>query len=184
MPCLPDEENRMTFAEATRGTEAPLSVMEGLCLVDVSFRDFTGRKRAGQLVVHESVRQDMLDIFALMEKTGFPLSRVIPISAYDWSDDASMAANNTSAFNYRFVAGTGRLSRHALGLAVDINPFLNPVMYADGRISPPGARYLPGVDGTLTPESPIVLAFLQRGWQWGGLFQSFKDYHHFEKSAT
>lgn len=184
MPSLPVSGDRMTFAEATAGSSAPPDVIARLCLIDVPYLDFDGCRRDGQLVVHEAVRQDILQVFRDMASWDFPIARMVPIVGYGWSDDASMADNNTSAFNYRVVAGTGRLSAHALGLAVDINPFLNPVVYADGRISPPGATYRPGDRGVLSAEHPVVRSFVQRGWQWGGNFLSFQDYHHFEKRAA
>jgi peptidoglycan LD-endopeptidase CwlK len=181
MPCLSIADNLMTFDEAIAGTKAPRSVIEHLCLVNAAYRSFEGGRYQGQLIVHEAVREDIIDIFALMEQVGFPMARVIPIVRYGWSDDASMADNNTSAFNYRFVMGTERLSAHARGLAIDINPLLNPVIYEDGHISPPGACYLPGAEGVLDLGNPVVMEFLKRGWQWGGLFDTFHDYHHFER---
>lgn len=170
----------MTFDEAVAGTDAPPSVVGTLCLLDVRYISFDGLLHQGQIVVHGIVRQDVLRVFELMEEIGFPIGRAVPIVKYGWSDDASMADNNSSAFNYRYVAGTSRLSAHAGGLAVDINPYANPVIYEDGRTSPEGAQYYPGDKGVLTLESPVVQEFLGRGWKWGGQFVSFKDYHHFE----
>jgi hypothetical protein len=86
-----------------------------------------------------------------------------------------------SLFNYRLVAGTERLSHHASGRAVDINPLQNPAVYKDGRIEPPGAVYNPGEAGAVSEASPVVQAFLKRGWQWGAEFETVKDYHHFQK---
>ena len=180
MPFSIITDSRMTREEALAGTTAPASVMDLLCLIDVDYLSFEDRLHRGQLVVHEAAGPDILAIFRLMRETGFPVGRVVPIVRYGWSDDASMAANNSSAFNYRFVAGTGRLSAHARGMAVDINALQNPVVYQDGRISPPGAQYHPGEKGVLTADSAVVREFLLRGWQWGGQFSTFKDYHHFE----
>jgi peptidoglycan L-alanyl-D-glutamate endopeptidase CwlK len=92
-----------------------------------------------------------------------------------------MAADNSSAFNYRLIAGTDRLSRHALGRAVDINPRENPAIYPDGRIVPAGAVRRPGKPGTFTEDHPVVRAFREKGWRWGGDFTHLRDYHHFEK---
>jgi hypothetical protein len=174
-------DSRMSFAEAVAGTQAPESLIRELCLVDVSYYAFDGKLHSGQLVVHRSVRQDVEEVFALIKKERFPVARVVPIVRYGWSDDASMADNNTSAFNYRFIAGTQRLSRHAAGHAVDINPRQNPVMYRDGRIAPEGAVYRPGTEGTFSEESPVVRAFIERGWFWGGHFETLMDAHHFQK---
>lgn len=174
-------DSRMTFAEAVAGTRAPLHVIRELCLVDVLYYSFDGKLHQGQVIVHQSVRPDVEEIFALIKRERFPIAKAVPIVKYGWSDNASMAANNTSAFNYRRVAGTRRLSRHATGHAVDINPVQNPVIYRTGRISPKGAFYQPGTKGTLSEDSPVVRAFIERGWRWGGHFESMMDAHHFQK---
>ena len=177
-------DSAMTFAEAVSGCTSPETVLAALRLIDVSYYGFDGKLHKGQIVVHYSVEQDIHEIFSLIRKVRFPLNSVIPIVRYNWSDEASMATNNSSAFNYRFVAGTQRLSRHASGLAVDLNPFQNPVSYNSGEILPPGAVYQPETAGTLSESSPIVQAFLQRGWLWGGHFLHVQDYHHFEKEEV
>jgi len=72
-----------------------------------------------------------------------PLKKLLLIDEYGGDDDLAVADNNTSCFNYRVVAGSTKLSRHALGLAIDINPFYNPyVTYPDGvkHSSPPGSE--------------------------------------------
>ena len=174
-------DSRMTFEGATAGTRAPREIIEKLCLVDVRYLAFDGRLHQGQLIVHQEVRADIVEIFGLIEQTAFPVCRVVPIVKYDWSDDLSMADNNTSAFNYRLVLGTDRLSNHAFGKAVDINPYFNPVIDEDGRIDPSGASYNPEKVGTFDDSHPIVREFLNRGWRWGGHFMPKKDYHHFDK---
>jgi len=181
MKIFPITDSRMTFEEAITGTTAPRDVIDALSLIHVCYRAFDGRLHQGQLVVHKAVGQDVTEIFRLIETTGFPIARAIPIARYDWSDDRSMAENNTSAFNYRPVLGTDRLSRHAFGRAVDINPLQNPVIYENGRISPDGATYDTEKEGTLSETHPLVREFLNRGWQWGGHFKTLKDYHHFDK---
>jgi len=174
-------DSRMSFAEAIAGTKAPESVIRELCLVDVFYYSFDGKLHQWQVIVHQSVRQDVEEIFALIRRERFPIAGAVPIVKYGWSDNASMADNNTSAFNYRWVAGTRRLSRHAAGHALDINPRQNPVIYRNGRISPKGAVYQPGAKGTLSEDSPVVRAFIERGWRWGGHFETMMDAHHFQK---
>lgn len=174
-------DSKMSFAEAIAGTKAPQHVVRELRLVDVRYYSFDGKLHRGQLIVHQSVHRDVEEIFALIEAEKFPVARVIPIVHYKWSDNASMADNNSSAFNYRFIAGTKRLSRHATGHAIDINPIQNPVIYPNGRISPPGAVYQPGAKGTFSEDCPVLQAFLARGWRWGGHFETMMDAHHFEK---
>lgn len=174
-------DSDLTFKEAIAGTQAPKELRDELVLIDVQYYSTDGKLHQGQLVVHEDVKKDVLEIFEIIKEEKFPVKKVLPIVEYDWSDDASMEDNNTSGFNYRYIAGTKRLSNHAFGKAVDINPRFNPVIYADGRISPSGAEYDPEKEGTFASDHPIVQAFKERGWRWGGDFQSFKDYHHFDK---
>ena len=100
---------------------------------------------------------------------------------YGWQDHESMAANNTSGFNFRVIEGTTKLSLHSFGRALDINPVQNPVIYPHGLIAPEGAVYNPQKKGAFTAANPIVQEFLKRGWHWGGNFEQPKDYHHFEK---
>jgi peptidoglycan L-alanyl-D-glutamate endopeptidase CwlK len=149
-------DSQMSFTEAIDGTKAPDHVIRELCLVDVLYYSFDGKLHQGQLIVHQSVRQEVEEIFALMRSERFPVARAIPIVRYGWSDNASMADNNTSAFNYRRVAGTRRLSRHATGHAVDINPIQNPVIYQSGRMSPKCAVYQPEAAGTLSEDSSVL----------------------------
>lgn len=174
-------DSRLTLAAALTGTAAPPTVTALLCLLEVHYYAFDGKLHQGQLVVHKNFREEVAVIFTIIQARRFPVGKVIPIVHYDWSDEASMADNNSSAFNYRPVAGTTRLSRHAEGLAIDINPCQNPVVYGDGASLPAGAKYRPGASGALAREGPIVQAFVARGWHWGGDFTNRRDYHHFEK---
>ncbi len=176
-------DSAMDFAKAVDGTAAPREIVASLCLIDVCHLGFDGRLHTGQLVVHRDLATEIGEMFVLMERLRFPIAGVLPIARYGWSDEASMAADNSSAFNYRTIAGTDRLSRHALGQAVDINPHENPAVYPDGRIAPAGAVYRPGTPGTFTDDHPAVCAFIERGWRWGGRFDHMRDYHHFEKQG-
>jgi len=92
-----------------------------------------------------------------------------------------MSANNTSAFNYRNIKGTDRLSKHSYGIAIDINPLFNPFVKKNS-VEPEGAKYIPSRKGTLTGSSEVVKIFKSYGWQWGGDWNRGKDYQHFEKN--
>ena len=178
--CIVD--SRVSFDEAIAGTTAPEEVIKSLSLLEVGYYSFDGKLHLGQLVAHRQLAGEMEEIFAAIRDIRFPVARVIPIARYGWSDLTSMADNNTSCFNYRFIAGTTRLSRHASGMAIDINPRQNPVIYEDGTLLPPEAVYSPQAGGAFSPSSPILKEFVSRGWKWGGEFASIKDYHHFEKT--
>jgi hypothetical protein len=96
-----------------------------------------------------------------------------------------MADNNTSAYNCREIPGTGRWARHAFGLAIDLNPQLNPEVDSAGAVQPANAG--PYVDrartdaGMLHAGDAVVRVFTDHGWRWGGDWQTPKDYQHFEK---
>lgn len=173
-------DSEMTFEQAIEGTKAPKELIDSLCLIDVHYFSTDGQIHKGQLVIHKDVKEEVEKIFKLALQYEFPIKKAIPIVKYGWSDSISMAENNTSAFNYRNIAGTNRLSRHSYGKAVDINPMFNP--YIDnGVITPKGGKWDKTRKGTLTEDCPIVKRFIELGWTWGGNFQSYKDYHHFDK---
>jgi peptidoglycan LD-endopeptidase CwlK len=174
-------DSGMSFSEAIAGTGAPEDLIRELCLLDVYYYSFDGKLHRGQLVVNRLLRREVEGIFAMIRQERFPVAKAVPMVQYGWSDERSMEDNNTSAFNYRLIDGTQRLSRHAVGHAVDINPRQNPVIYSSGRILPAGAVYRPGTAGTLTADSAVVRAFENKGWRWGGLFDHVRDLHHFQK---
>ncbi|MBX3044750.1 MAG: M15 family metallopeptidase [Candidatus Kapabacteria bacterium] len=174
-------DSEMTFDSSIAGTKAPKNIIDSLILLDVEYYNFSGSLTRGQLVINQAVEDDVRQAFEILKEEKFPIHKVVPIVKYDWSDDESMKSNNTSAFNYRFIAGTQRLSNHASGRAIDINPRQNPVIYSDGRISPKGAKYNPNEPGTLSSNSKVVIFLKSKGWRWGGDWTSLKDYHHFDK---
>ncbi len=175
-------DSKMSFEEATKGTKAPKELLDSIVLLDVVYYSTDNKKHQGQILVHKTVEEDVKYFFQMAVEEKFPIKQVIPIVSYAWSDDASMSANNSSAFNYRFIAGTTRLSNHSFGKAIDINPYFNPVIYKDPpSTSPKGAKYKPGNPGAFTADSRIVKEMKKRGWRWGGDWTSLKDYHHFDK---
>jgi hypothetical protein len=175
-------DSAMSFAEAIDGSAAPLEIIDALSLIDVMYYSFDGLRHQGQIVVEARLEDDIYEIFQLIEALKFPVGKVIPIVAYQWEDGDSMADNNSSAFNFRVIADTNKLSLHSFGRAVDINPVQNPVIYPTGIIAPDGATYRPKNNGAFTAQNPIVQEFIKRGWHWGGNFEQPKDYHHFEKT--
>jgi len=174
-------DSSMSFSVAIEGTNAPPQIIDILSIIDVCYYSFDGRKHQGQIIVNQELEDDIYEIFNFIEKTLFPVGKVIPVVAYQWDDYSSMADNNSSSFNFRVIQGTTKLSMHSLGKAIDINPVQNPVVYPNGVVAPRGAKYLPKERGTLTEDHPVVQEFLKRGWHWGGNFEQPKDYHHFEK---
>ena len=107
--------------------------------VAVSYWGFDGTPHVGRIVVAKAVAPGLVSVFRTLWRAKFPIRRLQPVSEYRGSDDASMAADNTSAFNCRFVGGTSRWSMHAYGEAVDVNPVENPYMRGS-TLSPPVGR--------------------------------------------
>lgn len=172
----------MTFEEALEGKEIPQEIRDSVTLVTVPYFSFAGTVMEGQLVIHTDLRDEVESIFRTLRGMRFPICRMVPVVAYGWDDDISMAANNTSAFNYRPIAGTIRISQHAYGRAIDINPVQNPYVGADGASVPPGAVYDTEQRGTVTPE--IASLFKSYGWGWGGDWGDRKDWQHFQKPVS
>lgn len=156
-----------------------------LSRVTLTHFGYDGAVRQGDLIVAAEWAEALTSVFLTLFEAGFPIERIEPVSAYGADDDASMAANNTSAFNCRTVAGTSRWSEHAYGRAIDINPLVNPFV-SGSQVEPPGGEaYLdrdPSVPGLIVDGDIVVEAFASIGWEWGGHWESVKDYQHF--SAT
>ena len=159
-----------------------------LRVVRLSFWGFDGRTHTGSLVVNRRATDDVITAFRRLYRARFPIRRMVPVSAYRGSDDASMAADNTSAFNCRRAVGSAaaRWSMHAYGLAVDVNPVENPYVLA-GRVRPPEgrpflnrARYRPGM---AVANGVLVRAFARVGWKWGGRWTGSPDYQHFSTTG-
>lgn len=181
-------DNDMTEREAFDGLDpnCPDEIRTRQKVVTVLYYSFDKKIHRGQLVIDGELENDIKKAFDVMLKEKFPIQSAIPISHKRfrkdgrWDDDLSMAANNTSAFNYRLIAGGTKLSNHAYGRAIDINPVQNPNIKGQ-IVLPHGAEYDPRAEGTITADHPITRAFLRLGWEWGGNWDTRKDYQHFEK---
>jgi hypothetical protein len=160
--------------------------LEQLRYLSVRYWGFDRKPHAGELVVHGDQVVRMLHVLRELWDMRYPIRRMDLIDDFGGSDDASMAADNTSAFNCRPVAGTSRWSEHAYGRAIDVNPVENPYVAGD-RVSPPAGKAF--VDrtrarpGVIRAGDRVVRAFAAIGWGWGGNFASSKDYQHFSASG-
>lgn len=173
-------DSDLNLLEALEGSSVPYSIRKNLEIVTVTYYGFDNKLHKGQLIVHQTIANEVTEIFEEIRNIKFPIEKVIPLVKYNWSDEESMRDNNTSAFNRRYISGTRILSMHAKGLAIDINPLQNPYIKND-IITPPGAEYNPETRGTIRANSPIVKLFKSKGWSWGGDWTSLKDYQHFQK---
>ena len=155
----------------------------------VLYRGFDGNTHIGELIVNQSIATDVLEIMMELYKNDYPIEKMVLIDEYNGDDESSMEDNNTSAFNYRVISNTTTLSKHSLGMAIDINPKYNPyvVTRANGEIiiSPEnGAAYADRNNDfsyKMDENDLCVKLFLEHGFTWGGNWNSVKDYQHFEK---
>lgn len=142
----------------------------------------------GEMVCNKTLANDLIDIFKVLYNAQYPIEKMLLVDDYDADDEVSCADNNSSAFNFRLIAGTTRLSNHSTGRAVDINPRYNPYLKwlnEDLYFSPKnGISY---IDRTadfpykIDKEDLCLKEFTKRGFIWGGNWPDRKDYMHFEK---
>ena len=163
----------------------PVSPAE-LRLVRVSHWGFDARTHDGALVVNATGVEAIVEVFRHLFDQRFPIRRMETIDVFGGDDDASMAADNTSAFNCRNAVSIGppRWSTHAYGLAIDVNPVENPYLLGSAVLPPAGRAYVDRStyrDGMAVDGGVLTAAFASVGWSWGGTWGS-PDYQHF--SAT
>ena len=147
--------------------------------------DAQGKILIGELVTNKSISQDVLDVLKVLFEARYPIERMVLIDRYGADDERSMTANNSSAFNFRFVAGTRKLSNHSTGRAVDINPLYNPFVVGK-TVSPAAGRAYADRSKDfvykINADDLCVREFKKRGFEWGGDWKTRKDYQHFEKT--
>ena len=151
--------------------------------------DSHGVTHEGTIICNKTIASDLRDIFAELYKAKYPIEGIRPISEYDNDDERSMQANNTSCYCYRQIAGSSKLSKHARGLAVDINPLYNPCVMRkkDGTllVQPSTGKLFVNRKAKFPYKIKrgdlCYRLFIQHGFRWGGDWKSKKDYQHFEK---
>lgn len=188
--CFPDfaptvsELSPALRAEMTGNTwhpELPCPSFDTLRLVTLPHWGFDGAIHRGELVVAADVVAAVEVLFERLYLEQFPIARMQRVDAYGGDDDASMADNNTSAFNCREITGGGALSRHSFGVAIDINPVQNPYVSGDLVLPAAGADYTqraPLRPGMIARPDPVTRALGDIGWEWGGDWDTPIDYQH------
>ena len=162
---------------------------EDLAYVHVLYYDFNGESIQGELICNNAISLDLVEIFYELYLAEYQIEKIALIEQYDGDDTASMEDNNTSCFNYRTINDSSTLSKHALGLAIDINPFYNPYI----RYTKDGGQIISPVNSEIyvdrTSSFPYKIdtqdlcyrLFIEHGFTWGGNWNSSKDYQHFQK---
>ena len=156
----------------------------------VSYVDFNGEDKTGEIICNKAIADDLLDIFKNLYAARYQIDKIRLVDEYMADDDLSCADDNTSCFNYRTVQGSTNLSKHALGLAIDINPFYNP--YVTGidtgniKIEPIGSEKYADrsadFEHKIDEDDLCCKLFKEHGFTWGGDWDNRKDYQHFQKT--
>ena len=182
--CMEIPDSVFSFMKGRSYKEGCTVSRNDLRYLIVLHRNLEGQAVVGELVVNKEISADILEIMRQLYEESYPIESVRLIDYFDADDERSMAANNTSCFNYRNRSGVNMLSQHAYGMAVDINPLQNPCVR--------GTRFRPSTAGEYVDRSKdfkhkidandyCVKAFTAYGFRWGGRWASTKDYQHFEK---
>lgn len=163
--------------------------LSDLRYVRVLHYNYNGKIKSGELVVHKKIEKKVVKIFYELYQNKYPIQRMRLIDDYNADDNKSMEQNNTSAFNFRKAVGSTNLSKHAYGLAIDINPRINPYV-KNGTILPKnGKTYVQRdtslctgkyKDNMIQKNDIVYKIFTKYGFTWGGDWYSLKDYQHFQ----
>ncbi len=154
--------------------------------------DYDQQTHLGEMICNAAIAHELVDIFRQLYQARYPIQRMVLPDNYGADDEQQMRANNTSCFCYRVISGSQHLSKHARGLAVDLNTLYNPyVIPRKGKtpeIQPTtAAGYVNRSKSFRYKIDHNDLAyrlFKTYGYKWGGEWQSRKDYQHFEKDEA
>lgn len=172
-------------------SQTPAISYDALCYMNILYYDFNGEIKTGELICNKKIANDLVEIFYELYLNEYPIEKICLIDEYNGDDTASMLDNNTSCFNYRVVDGTSNLSKHAIGCAIDINPFYNPYIVfnkdntGETYISPKGSEIYADRSQSfpykIDENDLCYKLFKEHGFVWGGDWNSCKDYQHFQK---
>lgn len=161
--------------------------LEDLNYLNITYYDYEGNKHIGEMIVNKNVAEEVLEIFKELYDVKYPIYKMKLVDEYGANDYESIEANNTSAFNYRYIENSTMLSNHAYGMAIDINPIENPYVLNGNVQHKKSEEYINRSKfkvGMITPDDDCVRIFKKYGWTWGGDWINPKDYQHFEKEIN
>lgn len=156
--------------------------------LQVLYYDFEGITRQGELVCNQAIADELLDIFRQLYEARYPIASIRLIDDFGADDERSMTANNTSCFCFRPIEGSTQLSKHAKGMAIDLNPLQNPyVRKKSGKtiVKPKAGTAFVNrnyrFEHKIGKKDLAYRLFKEHGFTWGGSWRNVKDYQHFEK---
>jgi hypothetical protein len=194
-PFVPTEVPESVKARMTAHRPAGAVSWEMLRYIPMLHYTAEGTVAKGEMVVHRDIAADVADIFQELYRLKYPIERMALADEFDCDDERCMRANNTSAYCHRAVKGSKRLSKHALGRAIDLNPLYNPCfrIVRNTRGDSIGYRQLQPATAEryvrrgerfpykMDANDAAVRLFKKKGFRWGGNWHQKKDYQHFEK---
>lgn len=164
---------------------------EDLRYLHLIHTNLDGETLEGEMIVNVHIAETVLEIFKELYDAKYPIERIRLVDEYDADDETSMRDNNSSSFNFRFISNTTKVSKHGLGMAIDINTLYNPYVKKtdEGQIVEP-ATATEYVDRTkdfpykISQDDLAYKLFIEHGFEWGGNWESLKDYQHFEMPTS
>lgn len=162
-------------------------LVDDLILIRFIHWDFNGKDKVGQIVLHRNITGAFIEIMKIAYDIQYPLTQAVILDdvAIKGNYRLSLETNNTSGFHSGKDASGMGLSKHAYGLAIDLNPRINPMVINEKLVFPSNSNTF--VDnsvyhsGRLHETHDIVLAFMERGFEWHG-FLDTPNFHRFEFS--
>ena len=150
--------------------------------------DYDNQMHVGEMIVNKQIAECVARILRQLFDAKYPIQRMLLPDVYDADDETQMRDNNSSCFCYRSIAGSANLSKHARGLAIDINTFYNPYYKVrdDGTlfVQPATAEAYCNRDWDfpykIDHDDLCFKLFIEAGFEWGGDWTTCKDYQHFE----
>ena len=156
--------------------------LDDLRYLTVTFAGFDGRAHTGELVVAASVARGVVGVFRKLYAARFPIEEMRLVTTRDLDAAPTGDGNNTAAYVCRTTRRATTFSAHASGLAIDLNPFLNPYRSGDLVLPELAGAYEDRSwrrPGMVLPGGVAVRAFAAAGWTWGGSFRTVSDLMHF-----
>jgi hypothetical protein len=175
----PDVLARSSWTEG-----CPVTVDE-LRYLTVTHHGFDGAVHTGEIIVNSAVAEEIVGVFQRLFEAGFPIEQMKVTTLEEVDDHPTGDFNETGSFVCRPAVGSENWSYHAYGLAVDVNPFHNPYAKGDLVIPELASAYVDRENqrvGMIYDGDVVTEAFADIGWEWGGNWNTLKDWMHF--SAT
>jgi hypothetical protein len=156
--------------------------LRDLRYVRVTFYGFDHRPHTGELIVRKGHARPITQVFRKLYAARFPIEQMTLPTSAERDLTPTGDGNGTGAMVCRPTTGQTFWSAHALGLAIDVNPFQNPYVKGDLVLPELAGAYTKRSwhrPGMILPGGVVVRAFASIGWKWGGAWHTLKDYQHF-----